>query len=1120
MRRPYIDWDPAENRELVLARDGGPYVFTADDHQTLRKLVTFNGGPRSINYDSPVHAIQRLRFAAGSPGGVIVDQWPVMPNKWGYAGHPSGEPEPQFLCNNYGSPYTRSGARLPLRGYLATGLGGIETSIAAKWTDALLRDAPETPVRGAWTGVVLSALNLTSIFPGSHVDFYSVHGKRAGDTGWKHRGGDTFTTAESIAVANDIFSSGNKVVVDPGPLDDITVRALYESGGWQPLHTTANGDATQGGAHAAEDIAAVAALVQGGAAVYGGYPPADPQTRYYFTELELAQFEPFVMNKAVWEYRDFLDAFNHLYLFPFPPPYAAFGSTVYSYPDLIHPPLGSTHAPLNLRVNDPDLGWCVEMGQDSYLLGYGADEFWPVDTQSPTELCTSDPWTFTDDAPFAFAIRLKLEGASFEYPEKNIFSFGDVYQRGSNFSNGIGIAIQVGFINVRYWDNGFWNLLQAQVSPEVLSSAPLDLAVAWTGADGDRSGYGPRILRLLVNGRTVAAVETSGVNQYFAGTARAFIGHSPESGPYPGFEGKFRRARVWCYDLSDDELRRAFDDAESPVVTSGNFDEPAADGAPGEAEGWTWSEHGSENPLAAFRSSPWATPEEEFGWGDEAPSVTFEGPTWDLRIAVQHSVGAVTPAPSNRIILYNNDYRQYLRTGCGIRIQGSTGLDGYWTVSSFWYAGSHTYIETVEDILTTTADGLCEIPRVADFSSHVFTGQWAQFWDIWFDDPAAVTADELALVLNSYLQHTTARARGDNVTLRSNYAGSTVLLQWDFEGNTGSDWGVDDVGIADTWDDVSAIAAVFAEGSDIAGTAETFFWFEQYDDFESAGPVEAEFLSYYEVLNGVGVPRVLPRDADTFGEGWNDDPLSLPVGDWYSPQQRNGRIYGDPVSFPLQIKANRDQLWAWDYSDPTNLYEVAVTSGIYDTPAALLTDLQTLWAAQFPLSPNTFGAEEQPDGTYRIWLGWDGVTAVPTVAAAQLYAGPNLSYEEGAREALGFNGTGPNDTTGEIRAPEEAIEGTSPPWDESELYGSDKWTLASYSLYAIGGGHQDDPIWPGLQPAIFDVSIGSPQGVELIDPAGWGGALIDPLTYVWTDDCLFDTDVGPGELFEDFEEGW
>lgn len=1092
----------------------GVRTFDVNDGDDLLKLAAVQIIPRNLGGTPTVYFQQRsLDVVTGSAPevGLRARNHVYMPENLTFwvADPVDGLPYPLSADDIILEPYVTLGYRLPLRGYLRTYSDGLNGALRVKWGDETVRNVGQT--RGPYTGAVMGPLETEDPQGGLTCRYllYSMHGKRALPAeDWRHRGGYYNwvlpAQGEVVAIQNGIQEGEHQIVISGGAPWQCD-SYYWDGAAWQLLDTRALNLIS--GVVDPTEIAMIGWLFAGQTAITA--TPLGDLLPHFFQEIEIPGFEPWVLNRALWENRDLVDSLAPWVAHPGAGP--SFG-TPHIQTDLLHSPSGSPHAPLAFRELDEDLGYCVRMGSQSRLFATGDTETGLIKSADMFPLVPSDTAWGGITAPFTAIMRVKLEGMSYSASKRSFFNFGDVFNGAHAVAdNGIGLFQEGFFLTARiYTDLGVFSPTMAIWDIERYQDQDLTLAVQWTGNNGADAGYEDNVLRIIVNGQCVASSAVVAGNPILAGTEHCEIGYT---GSTEGWTGLFAGMKCFAAALTDDEIRHAFDREDGPYNLL--FSEAQSDGEPGAAAGWISRAKVQESNFALFKGSPWATPEEKFDWLDSYPSFQIPGPTWDFSAGfLSEAVAVVASTPVNQITINGTAAAAQLPVGSAFRIVGSTELDGYWTVAAAVAIPGQTRITVVEDVWGTIADGTAEVPEITTFQAGLYAVQFAQHWDIYYANLAAATPIEFAGVLDAYLEHVRVRVRGDYVELTGETQGSTSGIYITMpDGTIYEAWGEDDIGWADVWEDLVGIAAQFNAGTSWYGDTEIFRWYDWFDSFDSVTPDTALFKSWIEVLYGVSIPREWPLLADSFDEGWNNEPFST-LDDWVPGGERNGRRYGGIVAFPVRIPANRNLLYA--YSDVTgHIHGLALTAGEYATAAALAAEIQTKWAAAAAAAVIEWGGVDYPDGTGQVWYGWDGTTVMGANELIWLAGGPGVNLDRDVRSIIGLDELGPNGS-GIVRMPVGFDTGVpAADWDLDEYYSFDQWSHLRVRTYTDPITAVEVPVsWEGILAEFGSANEYS----ERFESAEWGGAW--HASWPGGTDAVFDTDLGPGEPVEDFEEGW
>jgi hypothetical protein len=246
-----------------------------------------------------------------------------------------------------------------------------------------------------------------------------------------------------------------------------------------------------------------------------------------------------------------------------------------------------------------------------------------------------------------------------------------------------------------------------------------------------------------------------------------------------------------------------------------------------------------------------------------------------------------------------------------------------------------------------------------------------------------------------------------------------------------------DVGFFESFDDVSALSAVFAGGTAIESRYENFEWTPVSDELLDT-PVArvkswAEWLSGGDIaVAGSGVFKIdgnkteyyypgasamvqgstandgtytvttssysggttsifvsetipdgtadgsiysmfFKSDADDFVQSWGTF-----LVDANAPPMHvyDGVVVGNEVTFPVEVQGNRNEMWIYVGTD-RNLVLLRADAGTYDTAGELVAHLNAKLALQTSADLEFSVHEESDDQTSaRIGFGWDGVGAV------------------------------------------------------------------------------------------------------------------------------------------------
>jgi hypothetical protein len=275
-------------------------------------------------------------------------------------------------------------------------------------------------------------------------------------------------------------------------------------------------------------------------------------------------------------------------------------------------------------------------------------------------------------------------------------------------------------------------------------------------------------------------------------------------------------------------------------------------------------------------------------------------------------------------------------------------------------------------------------------------------------------------------------------------------------------------------------------------------------------------------------PRTWIVDGDTFEDGWGG---GIEEG-WRSPRVADGRVFGEPISFPLRIQDNRNILWLGP--ETTEMKSIQVSGGEYATPAALVSELNAKLVSASISAIFSFGYVDAPNDQYRLTFGL-GTSADYDRHSCFFATVSGRQKGKDVRLTLGFADLSPNGTERLIMYPEtvfSAINGTPAP---GELTDENSFLVDPYSL--VVWREVEDPtlvmdhvvdndgeagLFNDSEPSVGDSYIED----FIVD--GWGGPKINvTLSPDFPDGppqmsslALFNTDPGPATTYEDFETGW
>lgn len=277
-------------------------------------------------------------------------------------------------------------------------------------------------------------------------------------------------------------------------------------------------------------------------------------------------------------------------------------------------------------------------------------------------------------------------------------------------------------------------------------------------------------------------------------------------------------------------------------------------------------------------------------------------------------------------------------------------------------------------------------------------------------------------------------------------------------------------------------------------------------------------------VDGDIFPMVFANEAEDFDQAWQTSFLSNPND---APHRfDDGVLVGDDVTFPIDIAANRNEMWIYVGSEE-NLVHISVDPGGYDTAAELAANMNTKFSSASASDLEFSVHEENSSGTIaKIGFGWNGSgsTTEEFYFANQngLYEGLDIRATIGMINFVGG-------VTTRIAVPSRYfanIEGVAhgkvpDTWqDDPQRFDVDPDSRFSYTIQTTPAA-ETVVVPEGQAFALFN-QVATPDNAanEAFVPEGWGGAILDEpafaatLTVAW-----FDQDLTPQDV-EDFEEGW
>lgn len=988
MPRPYVYWDPAWNAADVVAPGDGPLVVTDADH--LARLVTVHAGLQ-VFADHAVGYHQRVIPETGQ--GLRVDHLQYLPSglTFATADPVNGEPLPLDAADAVGAPWSfvpcwlHLGWRLQVRGVLGSrpATGG-QAGIEVTWIDGSTRAAGDA--RGGYTGALLrTVVQVPDLPPALHHGWGLLHGKRPQDGTWAYHpvrtdlGG---VTAASLVTHNPTTGDLIRLEYAGGTPCGVALHR-WDGAAWVTLHT----DAADLAAYIAPTgdwplrVQVVADLIAGTALPQPGSPGTWPQSLTRFTRLSLDQFEPYVPDRARWSERDWANHWDwHTTVVPY-------------YIERQRPVLDLTHqdpalpgGPAALRAGDNAMGIGVLFGPTTTLRAWAAwDQAGYITTPYVSPVPT-DEIAYGYTAPWCLVARLRCDMATWSTTlPVDILLAGTLWSGTPSTDNGIGLHwiytgpdSGQGNLVVTYWDDdaSAWSTITTPFDASRWDGVPVSLAVAWSGVRGELAGRRNYEIRLVVNGRTKASaivpgLRLRGCSVISVGSDRAVVDGSRQS-----FVGLFRAGLAFVDAVSDDDLRRCWDDADA--LENASFED--ADVRPGESLAWTWASHQSMGGWAGWNEArdaltAWQTDQEVFSAGWWAPHA------WEYADATARlAATGFTPADVGGVAWQRSD-------------------DTLWqlTVDSptAWAAIS---LNSNEAWAAALIDA---IYYVFNHDAGAYAGRWERF------------------------------------------------SLWDFGAGASPPW-------LDAWTSIPP-----------------------WDDTLGPGAGPTGWTGWYAALHGAGLH---PCTAETFGEAWDNDPLSTAAGPlWVGGSTRNGRRYGAAITFPLTVPPDQHLLWCW--LDDGRIVRLAITPGTYATATALASVLAAQWTAAVGAgSHTTWGAWMAADGTTGIWWGWEGV-GYTSLGAALLRR--DADPDDDARALIGLMGERHGRVR--LRADEFTVPGVVA---AGETFGMDGASLLLFDVttdpYCVHYLALDN----GGLPATFGAFDGAPDPTigERVTLPGWAGA--------------------------------
>lgn len=594
-------WYPAANRELVVPKSAGPLVFSDADLSRMGKAL-MHCSPIVLTSIDVGYVQEPLAIEAGTPPTTGVRHRAFRSMQLGesyFGADASGEPHPMDPDDASGAPYTVLGHRLMLRGYVGSkDSDQWNGEVEIEWGDAAFRAALDV-TRGGWIGMYAGPFDPLLRAMG-HV-FEVAHGKRLPEPGWVYHGGaferPVFAPSVSEAtVAWDDVQAGRVRVVITGASPAWDVQMQYHDGAaWATVHTVT--------VDLEVDMllpylcSMVAGAVVGQTQVHPGGPPISPAwpvEESWIQRISVSEFQPFVLDVAEWTVREYISKVGP---WTFPPPFVPFEFPLMAT-DMLHMPNGSGHEPAELRVLDPDLGWCVSLSESTRLCSFGKVDTWGLfhvaGLAVPLLWCDS-AWVAGPGVPFLAGIKARFAGMSSWATDRHIFGFGHVMDVPAPGANGVGVlwrstgGLGEGELVGRMYDSvvAGWVEVIAPFNAQDWEGVPVEVCIAWTGDLGADAQRPNNQFRIVVGGQAIDEVVVA--NPASSPLDEVAVGSDAAALPWnAGWAGVLAAFVIHQDALSDEEARHAFSLPEEPFANP-SFEVEAASGRPGEAEDWFWN---------------------------------------------------------------------------------------------------------------------------------------------------------------------------------------------------------------------------------------------------------------------------------------------------------------------------------------------------------------------------------------------------------------------------------------------------------------------------------------------------------------------------------------------------
>lgn len=256
--------------------------------------------------------------------------------------------------------------------------------------------------------------------------------------------------------------------------------------------------------------------------------------------------------------------------------------------------------------------------------------------------------------------------------------------------------------------------------------------------------------------------------------------------------------------------------------------------------------------------------------------------------------------------------------------------------------------------------------------------------------------------------------------------------------------------------------------------------------------------------------------GDSFLSNANDPPKRF----W------GGVLVGDPLNFPLDIPANRNEMWIYVGSEE-NLVRIVVDADKYNTASELVLNMNSKFSAASGADLEFVVKEENESKTEaKVGFGWNGVGS----SQEEFFFANQHGTFEGLdiRETIGMIGISGTEIN-RIVVPsryfskvEGQTRGTVPDAWESDpsRFDVDPDSRFSYTIQTTPAG-ETVVVPEGQYFSLFNqLSMVDDSANEQFQAEGWGGAILDEPAFEATlEVAWFNQNLTPTD-FEGFEEGW